>query len=226
MDLEKAKYLLIGCLSQPKGTRLAFLRQYQNECRYSDESFGILLYNASNYWKGKVDKANNDSNKTIISGVVKNSIKIPIPSTNSLMIHIGYDEIKILSDVIQEIYPLVQKEDSGVRRIIVDLLEKVRNSIKDKGYDNLVNALEEYFENSKFPSIPLINVSKINKKRFGYQLNLIYRECKSDNSILPYEYVKFVNENISIFRDYDLDENEYRKSKVYKYLTTNPDKNN
>ena len=98
---------------------------------------------------------------------------------------------------------------------------KEEKILSDANYNNLVTALNQYFENGKFPKLNnQINVNRVNKKRFGWALNEIFRANKNNNESLPIDYLRFAKENISIFEDASFDENNYLKSNLYKYFTT------
>ena len=95
---------------------------------------------------------------------------------------------------------------------------KYEKKISDIDYEVLVSALKQYINTGVFPVIKKITIGKVNKKRFGWALNQIYRSAKSDT--LPLEYLLFAKENISLFEGDTFDINNYLKSNFYKYFTT------
>lgn len=98
---------------------------------------------------------------------------------------------------------------------------KEETILTNTNYNNLVVALNHYFENGKFPKLDnQISVRRVNIKRFGWALNEIFRANTNNNENLPIDYLKFAKENISIFIDVSFDENNYLKSNLYKYFTT------
>jgi len=98
---------------------------------------------------------------------------------------------------------------------------KEENILSDTDYSLLVAALKKYFETGSFPVLETqIKVKRVNKKRFGWALNQIYRGCKSMNENLPIEYLMFAKQNISIFSEVKFDPNNILKSNLYKYFTT------
>ena len=91
--------------------------------------------------------------------------------------------------------------------------------MKANDYENITTALKQYFDTGKFPKLSTaITVSKINKKSFGWALNNIYKALRQDS--LPIEYLQFAKGNISIFKNVNFEENNYKKSNLYKYFTT------
>jgi len=96
---------------------------------------------------------------------------------------------------------------------------KEENIIADTHYNLLVSSLKQYFETGTFPTINnKIIVGFVNKKRFGWALNSIYRALKHDS--LPIDYLKFAKQHISIFVDVALSDTNHKRSNLYKYFTT------
>ena len=78
----------------------------------------------------------------------------------------------------------VQKNDI-IQSTIEDWLFQFKdeNVLINDNYSKLVSDLKYYFENGKFKerAIP-IKVGKVNKKRFGWALNNIFRSLKDNKS--------------------------------------------
>ncbi len=89
-------------------------------------------------------------------------------------------------------------------------------------YDNFIKCLEHYFLNDTFPEkVDKIKVSKINKKGFASLLNAIFINIKSENERIPFEYISFFKNQISIFKDIKLSKVNYTKSTLYTYFKSN-----
>ena len=121
----------------------------------------------------------------------------------------------------------VKNEQHGENDIILSTIEDWLYPFKDEGildsgnYHRLLAALKEYFDEGKFPPLKKsIKVGKVNKKRFGWALNQIYRSNKSGNEPLPIAILDFANSYISIYGKDSFDAINYMKSNLYKYLTT------
>ncbi|MBS7787658.1 hypothetical protein KIH23_10145 [Flavobacterium sp. CYK-55] len=105
--------------------------------------------------------------------------------------------------------------------IIQDHLEE-NDFVNDGSYQNLVNALDVYFDLGVFPQPTIqIKFSRVAKIKIGWALNNIHREAKP-NEALSYEYLKYAKENLSIFKEYPLEEMNFRKSNLYKMFTQKP----
>ncbi|MBK8245332.1 MAG: hypothetical protein IPK88_18040 [Saprospiraceae bacterium] len=112
-----------------------------------------------------------------------------------------------------------KEENNFLKSTIEDYLFQFKSQIKENDYDSLVKALMQYFENGSFPILSQkIKIGKVNKKKFGWALNEIYRTDKSGK--LSLEYLRFANKYLSIFETVTFDENDYVNSNLYKYFTT------
>lgn len=103
---------------------------------------------------------------------------------------------------------------------IEEYLEEFKESkvLNDENYKILVYALKYYFDNREFPILTKsIHVGRVNKKRIGWSLNLIFAAMSESINI---DLLKFAKHNISIFKDVQFNENNYQKSLLYKYFTT------
>lgn len=113
-----------------------------------------------------------------------------------------------------------QDKSNSLHSKIDSYLCAFKDRIDNDDYTILVQAIEDYFRKGEFPKlIKNIKVAKVNKKRFGWALNQIYRSQKNDP--LPFEYLLFAKENISLFVSVDpkFNEKRFRVSNTYKYFT-------
>jgi hypothetical protein len=115
----------------------------------------------------------------------------------------------------------VTNQNNLLKSTINDYLEEFKDEIKYDGYRLLVDALYEYFKSGEFPILSeKIEFKKINKKRVGWALKKLYQSETTDN--LSIEYFRFAKDNINIFSQEVIDSSNLKKSKFYKYFTTNP----
>jgi hypothetical protein len=115
--------------------------------------------------------------------------------------------------------PKTDNDNEFLHSSIEDWLNDFKNNMTQIDYTNLTQAIKYYFLNGKFPTMDRkINIGKVNKKRLGWALNKIYGSQRSN--ALPMEYLRFAKDNISIFANVDFDEQNFRKSNLYKYFTT------
>lgn len=126
----------------------------------------------------------------------------------------------IIEDKDKEILPEGQNEENNLAKSTVeDHLEQFKMTMTDSDYNKLVYALRVYFETGCFPDKDeTIQVRKVPVKKFGWVLKELYKDLKDE--ALPIEYLRFAKENISLFRNVDFDESNFRKSQLYKYFTT------
>lgn len=103
---------------------------------------------------------------------------------------------------------------------IEDYLAVFKDRINKNDYPILVEALKEYFTTGNFPKdCKQIKVTgKVNKKKFGWVLNQLYRSEKT--GILPIDYLQFAKDKISVFKDVSFNNTDYVKTTLYKYFTT------
>jgi len=134
-------------------------------------------------------------------------------------LHQGIIETKPVAVV--NIEQTQQTENNFLHSTIEDWLYpfKEENRMSETDYNILVSALKHYFETGSFPTLSQkIQVGSVNKKRFGWALNQIYRTAKS--GALPLDYLVFAKENISLFERVAFTQSNYTKSNFYKYFTT------
>ena len=127
----------------------------------------------------------------------------------------------------QETKPEQEQETEAENNLLLSTIEdwlfpfKEENILSEIDYEKLVLAYKQYFETGIFPAIyKQIRVGKVNKKRFGWALNEIFRANKTNNETLPTEYLQFAKQNISIFSNVDFNEANILNSNLYKYFTT------
>lgn len=154
-----------------------------------------------------------------------------VPQTQKSIISNLYENIVTIKRILQKIEineeenfkskltNQEKEENNFLKSTIEDYLFQFKSQIKDNDYDCLVNALLQYFKNGSFPILSQkIKIGKVNKKKFGWALNEIYRTDKSGK--LSLEYLRFANKYLSIFETVTFDENDYVNSNLYKYFTT------
>jgi hypothetical protein len=129
----------------------------------------------------------------------------------------------IISELDTLIIRILKKLNLNTNRneqIIDELLSPLEKYIKP--YDTFVEYLEQYFNSGIFPTqIKPIKISSVNKKGFASLLNKIFIDIKSENEKLPFEYVSFFKDHISIFKDVKLSKVYYTKSTLYTYFKSN-----
>lgn len=95
---------------------------------------------------------------------------------------------------------------------------KEQKILREPHYTNLLNALRFYIDNDEFPSQQeIIKVGRVNKKQLGWNINRILH---SEGKGIDIKLLRFAKSNISTFEKVDFDENNMRKSNLYKYFTT------
>lgn len=100
-------------------------------------------------------------------------------------------------------------------------LQEFKLKMSHSDYHTLIHALTEYFEKGCFPATGVLVVKGVNKKKFGWALNEIYRSLKPDDYLShAIDYFLFAKNNISLFAKVDFDEKHVKSSKMYKYFTT------
>lgn len=149
-----------------------------------------------------------------------NECKTKLFSNDSLIIESIFKQKTMHSDSQDSVD---QEQNNLLNSTIEDYLEEFKDKINGNGYDILVNALNEYFTNGKFPVLEgKIKFKKINRRRVGWALKELYKSEKIDN--LDIEYFRFAQENINLFEKEIIDIKDFNKSKFYKAFTTNPAK--
>lgn len=122
--------------------------------------------------------------------------------------------------IVMEVALSSPAKDEQATSKITRLLDDFKVNMSGPDFDSLVMALNKYFETGKFPllSQSIVVTGKPNKKAFGWALNLVFSRCKGGK--LPIEYLLFAKQNITLFKDVEFYETNYRNSNLYKYFTT------
>ncbi|MCB9033226.1 MAG: hypothetical protein H6553_05270 [Chitinophagales bacterium] len=113
-----------------------------------------------------------------------------------------------------------ETENDVLESTIEDYLFDFKERMLETDYTLLVSSLKTYFTTGQFPTkCSIIKIKgKVNIKKFGWALNQLYRSEK--NGTLPYEYLLFAKNNISIFKSVSFNNKDYKKTTLYKYFTT------
>jgi hypothetical protein len=116
------------------------------------------------------------------------------------------------------------EESSGENNFIVSTIEDwmhtYQNKLSSADYWKLIDALVQYCEGGSFPAIspPISFRTKINKKAFGWALN---RVLDASGKSISVEVMEFASTSIALFHQESFKRDDFRKSNLYKYLTTN-----
>lgn len=109
--------------------------------------------------------------------------------------------------------------DSFINDIILEKLEDVLTNVNTTQYGLLVDMLIKYFENDRVAfKVNKINLGRINKKKVGWALKEIYTTITNEG--LTYEYLEFIKENVLLFKDVELNKDDFFYCNLYKYFTT------
>ncbi|HEY1195542.1 hypothetical protein [Flavobacterium sp.] len=130
-----------------------------------------------------------------------------------------YDVVNVLQKRIIN-HDLTEKE-----REIVDAIEDhlPQEYFLENSYEIIKSSLLSYFLKGSFPkSISKINTVRINKKIIGWGLNSLFRELKNSKP-LSLEYILFAK-NIDKFEKEIIENDNFQKSNLYKYITEKPRK--
>ncbi len=111
-----------------------------------------------------------------------------------------------------------------IQTSILQYLDEFANLMTPGDFSILTAALEIYFKTGSFPLVEkTIRIGRVNKKRLGWNLNLLYREIKV-NEKLSVDYLEFAKTKISLFTDATFDKNDITKGNLYAYFTTKTDR--
>lgn len=137
------------------------------------------------------------------------------------MIDVEIEKFKAKTNSNDSNQPSGFTENNYLKSTIDDYLEPIRTNFDEKNYNILTNELFNYFKNGEFTDstteIKLIN--KVNKKKIGWNLNLVYRNCIKNGAKLSVEFLRFGKQRISVFKDVPFDDTNIIKSRLYKYYT-------
>ena len=131
------------------------------------------------------------------------------------------DAIDVISSNIQIETPTTTTNlnDSFINDIILEKLEDVLTNVNTTQYGLLVDMLIKYFENDRVSfKVNKINLGRINKKKVGWALKEIYTTITNEG--LTYEYLAFLKENVLLFKDVELNKDDFFYCNLYKYFTT------
>ncbi|WP_288981930.1 hypothetical protein [uncultured Flavobacterium sp.] len=131
------------------------------------------------------------------------------------------DLIDVTSSNIQIEIPttITNLNDSFINDIILEKLEDVLTNVNTTQYGLLVDMLIKYFENDRVAfKVNKINLGRINKKKVGWALKEIYTTITNEG--LTYEYLEFIKENVLLFKDVELNKDDFFYCNLYKYFTT------
>lgn len=107
------------------------------------------------------------------------------------------------------------------KQIIDQYLSPYSSCLSVEDYEALTQSLLFYFNTGNFPKLEKkINFRHLNKKLIGWALKEIYKRFRT--TTLPIELFRFVQQNINLFENEVIDEDNFRKSSFYKSFTTKP----
>ncbi|HEY0261776.1 MAG TPA: hypothetical protein VGB95_02035 [Chitinophagales bacterium] len=152
---------------------------------------------------------------------IKNELKWYIDETERLYNLSDSEETKepIAAQPITENIDLEEPENDVTLSTIEEWLFEFKEKMSEADYQTLVFALKQYLNSGQFPTLKKkIQVNgRPNKKRVGWVLNRIF---EAHGKGVEKELLLFAKQNISLFTDVAFDENDMRKSNLYKYFTT------
>ena len=103
-------------------------------------------------------------------------------------------------------------------------LEPLKSLLCEKDFKILVAAKKQYFETDAFPKLQeKIKFKRVNKKKVAWTLSQLFRAVKP-TSPLAIEYVAFGFKNLSVFEKDKFTKENFKKSSLYNYYTTNSSK--
>ena len=128
------------------------------------------------------------------------------------------EEVNIIEKT-ETIKTTTNLNDSFINDVILEKLEVVLTNVNTTQYGLLVDMLIKYFQNDRVSfNVNKINLGKINKKKVGWALKEIYTTITNEG--LTYEYLAFIKENVLLFKDVELNKDDFFYCNLYKYFTT------
>ncbi|WP_338841242.1 hypothetical protein [Flavobacterium ginsenosidimutans] len=130
-------------------------------------------------------------------------------------------EVNVIN-VLQQ--PITNLDLSEQERKIIEAIEDhlPEGYFTGNSYEIIKSNLLEYFLNNSFPKfISKINTIRINKKKIGWGLSCLFKELKSKP--LSIDYILFAK-NIDKFENEIVENGNFQKSNLYKYMTERPRK--
>jgi hypothetical protein len=119
-----------------------------------------------------------------------------------------------------EIPPTTQNlNNSFINDIIFEKLKDILTNVNTTQYGLLVDMLIKYFEGDRIGfKVNTINLGRINKKKVGWALKEIYTTITNES--LTYEFLAFIKDNVLLFKDVELNKDDFFYCNLYKYFTT------
>jgi hypothetical protein len=198
------------------------------------------LLDTITFFEPLTDKLKNTL-KSINSEITESEINIELIRFNN---HYQAIRQKIYSDLIHEIESLTfhsnldsisnfniafkeakSVQDNEIIPYIRFQLHDFQYNFSPSDYCRIVEAMVGFIKNGTFPkcSQPLMDhLGKFNKKKIGWTINMILANY---NKRVDFKVLQFFKENFTMFNKYELEENNFRNSNLYKYFTTNTDEN-
>ena len=128
------------------------------------------------------------------------------------------EEVNIIEKT-ETIKTTTNLNDSFINDVILEKLEVVLTNVNTTQYGLLVDMLIKYFQNDRVSfKVNKINLGRINKKKVGWALKEIYTTITNEG--LTYEYLAFIKENVLLFKDVELNKDDFFYCNLYKYFTT------
>lgn len=128
------------------------------------------------------------------------------------------EEVNIIEKT-ESLTTTINLNDSFINDIILEKLEDVLSNVNTTQYGLLVDMLNKYFQNDRVSfKVNKINLGRINKKKVGWALKEIYTTITNEG--LTYEYLAFLKENVLLFKDVELNKDDFFYCNLYKYFTT------
>ena len=128
------------------------------------------------------------------------------------------EEVNIIEKT-ETIKTTTNLNDSFINDVILEKLEVVLTNVNTTQYGLPVDMLIKYFQNDRVSfNVNKINLGKINKKKVGWALKEIYTTITNEG--LTYEYLAFIKENVLLFKDVELNKDDFFYCNLYKYFTT------
>lgn len=115
----------------------------------------------------------------------------------------------------------IKTETDPNQQIIDEHLGLFKSYISEADYKALSNSLIQYFKTGNFPKLKKsIDFDPINKKWIGWALKVIHKKCTRKK--LSIEMLFFAKENINLFKEENINKENFRNSSFYKSFTEKP----
>ncbi len=115
--------------------------------------------------------------------------------------------------------PVEESESDFILSSIEWQLSDFKGNMSESDYKKLVSAFIKYYEDGEFPTFDkMIQIrGRVPKKLFGWHINRI---CEVMGEGIEKELLFFAQQNISLYRNDPINENNFRKCNLYKYFTS------